>query len=141
MDSRYIDPELLFQRLIVASNAIDDRKASFRFGSLWRHTHGESTTESRSGESCLDPSATRHYRTNWRDSTYVRRWVIAPSYNMAAWVPNMKRYAPSTVTICHETLGAPSPSSMVIAFHPPSTQHINGAQAAKSESRSPSQEM
>ena len=29
-----VDPELLFQRLIVASNAIDDRKASFRFGSL-----------------------------------------------------------------------------------------------------------
>ena len=30
---------------------------------------------------------------------------------------------------------------MVTAFHPPSTQHVNGAQAAKSESRSPSQEM
>ena len=27
----HVDPELLFQRLIVASNAIDDRKASFRF--------------------------------------------------------------------------------------------------------------
>ena len=52
----HIDPELLFQRLIVASryNAIDDRKASFRFGSLWRHTHAESTTESRSGERYLD---------------------------------------------------------------------------------------
>ena len=30
---------------------------------------------------------------------------------------------------------------MVTAFHPPSTQHINGAQAAKSESRTPLQEM
>ena len=30
---------------------------------------------------------------------------------------------------------------MVTAFHPPSTQNINGAQAAKSESRTPSQEM
>ena len=30
----HVDPELLFQRLIVASDAIDDRKASFRFGSL-----------------------------------------------------------------------------------------------------------
>ena len=27
----HVDPELLFQRLIVASDAIDDRKASFRF--------------------------------------------------------------------------------------------------------------
>ena len=27
----HVDPELLFQRLIVASNAIEDRKASFRF--------------------------------------------------------------------------------------------------------------
>ena len=30
---------------------------------------------------------------------------------------------------------------MVTAFHPPSTRHINGAQATKSEARSPSQEM
>ena len=30
----HVDPELLFQRLIVASNASDDRKASSRFGSL-----------------------------------------------------------------------------------------------------------
>ena len=30
---------------------------------------------------------------------------------------------------------------MVTAFHPPSTQHINGAQAAESESRSPSREI
>ena len=30
----HVDPKLLFQRLIVASNAIDDRKASFHFGSL-----------------------------------------------------------------------------------------------------------
>ena len=29
-----------------------------------RHTHAESTTESRSGERYLDPSATRHCRTN-----------------------------------------------------------------------------
>ena len=27
----HVDPELLFQRLIVASNAVDDRKALFRF--------------------------------------------------------------------------------------------------------------
>ena len=27
----HVDPELLFQRLIAASNAIDDRKALFRF--------------------------------------------------------------------------------------------------------------
>ena len=30
----HVDPELLFQRLIVASNSIDVRNASFRFGSL-----------------------------------------------------------------------------------------------------------
>ena len=30
----HVDPELLFEFLIVASNAIDDTKASFRFGSL-----------------------------------------------------------------------------------------------------------
>ena len=30
----HVDPELLFQRLIVASNSIDHRNASFRFGSL-----------------------------------------------------------------------------------------------------------
>ena len=30
---------------------------------------------------------------------------------------------------------------MVTAFHPPSTQHINGTQAAKSESESPSREI
>ena len=30
----HVDPELLFQRLIVASSAIDGRKASFRLGSL-----------------------------------------------------------------------------------------------------------
>ena len=30
----HVDLELLFQRLIVASNASDDRKASSRFGSL-----------------------------------------------------------------------------------------------------------
>ena len=88
----HVDPELLFQRLIVASNSIDDRNASFRFGSLWRHTHAESTTESRSGERYLDPSATRHCRTNWRGSTCVGRWGIAPSYNMAAWAPNISRY-------------------------------------------------
>ena len=29
-----VDPEILFQRLVVASNSIDDRNASFRFGSL-----------------------------------------------------------------------------------------------------------
>ena len=67
----HIDPELLFQRLIVASNAIDDRKASFRFEScsytsaLFDDTHAETTTESRSGECYLDPSATRHCQTNW----------------------------------------------------------------------------
>ena len=84
-------PELLFQRLIVASNVIDDRKASFRFGSLWRHTHAESITECRNGERYLGPSATRHCRTNWRGSTCVRRLVIAPSYNIAAWVPKISR--------------------------------------------------
>ena len=30
----HVDPELLFQRLIVASNSIEDRNASFGFGSL-----------------------------------------------------------------------------------------------------------
>ena len=30
----HIDPELLFHRLIVASNAIDERKVSFRFDSV-----------------------------------------------------------------------------------------------------------
>ena len=29
-----VDPKLLFQRLIVVANSIDDRNASFRFGSL-----------------------------------------------------------------------------------------------------------
>ena len=87
----HVDPELLFQRLIVASSAIDGRKASFRLGFLWRHTHAESTTESRSGERYLDLFATRRCRTNWRGSTCVGRWGIAPSYNMVAWVPNISR--------------------------------------------------
>ena len=43
---------------------------------------------------------------------------------------HIKRYAHSNVAMCRETLGPPSKYSMVTAFHPPNTQHINGAQAA-----------
>ena len=64
----HVDPELLLQHLIVSSNAIEDRKVLFRF------------------EFCSYPSA------NWRGSTCVGRWGIAPSYNMAAWVPNISIY-------------------------------------------------
>ena len=124
----HVDPELLFQRLVVAYNSIDDRKALFRaiglfddtpmprtpqktvlanrkalfraIGSLWRHTHAENTAESRSGERYLDPFATRHCRTNWRGSTCVGRWGIALSYNMAAWVPNISRDMRSLLWLC-----------------------------------------
>ena len=71
-----------------------------------RHTHAESTTESRSGERYLNPFATRHCRTNWRDSTCVGRWGIAPSYNMAVWVPNISRYMRPLLWLCVAKLWA-----------------------------------
>ena len=97
----HVDPELLLQHHIVSSNGIEDRKALFRFelcsypSALFDDTSAlfaESTTESRSAERYLDLFATRHCRTDWRGSTCVGRWGIAPSYNMAAWVPNISRY-------------------------------------------------
>ena len=69
----HVDPELLLQHLIVSSNAIDDRKALFRFelcsypSALFDDTlmpRLESTADSRSGERYLDPFATRHCRAN-----------------------------------------------------------------------------
>ena len=93
----HVDPELLFQRLIVASYAIDDRKALLRFELCsYQSALFDDTLMPRApqkavlvNERYLDPFATRLCRTNWRGSTCVGRWAIGPSYNMAAWVPNI----------------------------------------------------
>ena len=89
----HIDPELLFQRLIVASNAIDDRKASFRFGSLWRHTHAVEHHRKPFWRTLYGPRLPPDIAgpTGEDQHVCVGRWGIAPSYNMAAWVPNISR--------------------------------------------------
>ena len=82
----YVDPELLFQSLIVASNAIDDRKALFSF-ELCSYPSAlfDDTLMPRAPQKAVLANAvwtrfaTRHCRTNWRGSTCVGRWAIAPS--------------------------------------------------------------
>ena len=82
----HVDPELLFQRLNVASNAIDDRNALFRFELCsYPSAPFDDTPMPRAPQKAVMANAvwtrfsTRHCRTNWRGSTCVGRWSIAPS--------------------------------------------------------------
>ena len=61
---------------------------------------GEQSGAMEACERYLDLFATRHCRTNCRGSTCVGRWGIAPSYNMAAWVPNISRYMRPLLWLC-----------------------------------------
>ena len=70
----HVDPELLFQRLIVASNEVDDRKALFRFELCsYRSALFDDTLMPRAPQKAVLRAnavwtrfATRHCRTNWR---------------------------------------------------------------------------
>ena len=84
--SIHVDPEFLFQRLIVASNAIDDRKLLFSFElRSYPSALFDDTLMLRAPQKAVLANAvwtrfaTRHCRTTWRVLTRVGGWGIAPS--------------------------------------------------------------
>ena len=126
-ERRYSEPSALFDDTLMPITpqkpVLANRKALFRaISSLWRHTHAENTSESRSGEQYLDPFATRHCRTNWRGSTCVGRWGIALSY--ITWPHGFPTYQEICALYCDYVSRYVGPAIVVFdGYRIPSTKY------------------
>ena len=94
----HVDPELLFQRLIIASNAIDDTlmprapQKAVLANAIWTRLPPDIAGPTSEVQHVLDGGALLH-RITWPHGFPIYQEICA---------------APSTVTICRETLGPPS---------------------------------